>query len=184
MLRYLTEIRRGDQAETELMLVGRVLRPHGMRGAVVVEVESDEPSRFEPGSTLLVDRGALNPEPAVINSASWHRGRLLLELEGCSSLPQAESLRGCELVIPTRDAGPLGEGEYWAHDFLGLTVKNGAGDVLGEVVDMASSTAQDAMVVRDQEGLEFLVPLIGQFVLEVDVEGGWIEVSLPRGLVP
>ncbi|MBK5092886.1 MAG: hypothetical protein JJE48_05145, partial [Actinobacteria bacterium] len=101
--------------EAELLVVGRIDRPHGVRGAVIVAGMSDWPGRFSPGGRFLLEAAPSRFEDVTIRSCSSYKGRLLVSLSGIDDRDSAEVLRGCLLFIPAVEAVPLGEGEYWIH---------------------------------------------------------------------
>ena len=122
----------------ERLVVGRVLRPHGVRGELSVEVLSDAPERFAPGAELGVgDPDGPGPlAPAVVRAARLHQGRLLLSLEGVEDRDAADRFRGAWLSIPVADARPLDAGEFWPHQLVGLTVVDRQGRERGRVADV------------------------------------------------
>ena len=168
----------------ELLAVGKIMRPHGIRGALVVEPMTDWPERFSQGAKLLLERAPGRLEEVTVASGAAHKGRALLVLEGLGDRSGAEALRGCYLLIRPRDAFPLGEGEYWAHELVGLDVAGPRGEELGVVADVLCRRAQDLLMVRGEDGTEFGIPFVEQFVKEVDVERGVMKVELPEGMGP
>lgn len=169
--------------EDGLLAVGVILRPHGIRGAVVVEVLSDFPGRFLSGNRLLLEMEGTFRE-VVVNSSSPHKGRLLVYLEGVDDRGRAERLRNCRLWIPERQADTLGEGEYWIHELVGMRVLREDGSELGLVGDIALRDAQDSITVVRPDGHEFQVPFVGEFVKCVDIGDRTITVRLIEGMVP
>lgn len=167
-----------------LLVVGRIIRPHGIRGAVIVEAISDSPKRFSVGERLLLERRPALYRDLTVGSAARAGGRLVLSFVEVDGIDEAESLRGCHLLIPAERAAPLGEGEYWIHDIVGMDVEDEEGGVLGEVADFISGRAQDLLVVRDPGGREFQVPFVDEFVRRVDTGSSRITVRLIPGMGP
>jgi len=170
--------------EAELLVVGRINRPHGVRGAVIVEGMSDWPGRFSPGGRFLLEAAPSRFEDVTVRSCSSHKGRLLVSLAGIDDRDSAEVLRGCLLFIPAVEAVPLGEGEYWIHDLIGMSVLREDGDKLGEVTEFTSGASQDLLVVEDEKKQEFEIPFVGEFIKKVDREASSITVRVIEGLVP
>ena len=104
------------------VIVGRIGKAHGIRGAVTVEVRTDEPEvRFAPGSVLITDPEATGP--LVVEGAKWHSGRLLLDFEDVHDRTAAESLRGTMLSVDVDDdARPEDPDEFYDHQLVGLAV--------------------------------------------------------------
>ena len=93
-----TDSARNDLPET--VTVGRVLRPHGVRGDVAVEVLSDVPGRFEPGSSLLAAREGETPARLKVAAGRPHKGGVVVRFEGIDDRDRAEELRGMWLEVP------------------------------------------------------------------------------------
>ena len=136
------------------LVVGRVLRPHGVRGEVAVEVLSDAPDRFSPGAELAAgDPDGPQPlETAVVRAARLHLGRLLLTLEGVEDRDAADRYRGAWLSIPVTQARPLAPDEFWPHQLVGLAVVDRQGRRRGRVADVVPGAAHDLLAVELTEG--------------------------------
>jgi len=106
---------------------------------------------------------------------------MLLKLVGCDTRDAAQGLRGMLVQIRTTDAAPLGEGEYYTYQVEGLIVETDVGEVLGKVVDVIETGANDVYVVRGPRG-EVLLPAIHEVVLEIDLTAGRMRVHLLPGL--
>src|SRR5215472_1625504 len=101
------------------LVVGRVGRPHGIRGELTVQVHTDDPElRFAPGAVLATEPATRGP--LTIRSSRWHSGRLLVAFDGCTDRSRAEELRGTFLVMDSAEAGPAGPEEFYDHELIGL----------------------------------------------------------------
>ena len=163
-------------------MVGRIGRPHGVRGEVTVEVRTDDPDlRFVPGAVLRTDP----PErgPITIAGVHWHSGTLLLRLEGVDSREAAEAVRNTELVVPVAELPEIEDPDsYYDHQLVGLTVRLPDDAVLGEVTAILHE-AQDLLVVRLSDGRDVLIPFVAAIVPTVDIAGGFVVVDPPEGLL-
>lgn len=164
------------------LVVGRVGKPHGVRGEVTVEVRTDDPdTRFAPGTSLRtdpVDRG-----PLTVVEARPRSGGLVVAFEGVADRPGAEAIRGTVLVVDSADLPDLDVPDEWYdHELVGLAAVDPAGAPIGTVTDVVHSPAADLLVLRDGDGREHLVPFIAQMVPSVDVPGGRVVVDPPEGL--
>ena len=171
------------------VIVGRIGRPHGIRGEVVIGVRTDEPDhRFAVGATL--DVGERADEPAggarlTVASARWHSGQLLVAFAGITDRAAAAELTGRWLTV---DASQLPEivdpDEFRDHELIGLSVRTCAGKRVGIVADVLHY-GQDLLVVRRTDGQEgeSLVPFVKAIVPEVDVPGGVVVIDPPPGLL-
>ncbi|WP_214413441.1 ribosome maturation factor RimM [Sphaerisporangium fuscum] len=163
------------------LVVGRIGRPHGIRGEVTVEVRTDDPeARFAPGAALATDPAGTGP--LVVEGARWHKNILLLRFEGVSGRDAAEDLRGTMLLIDSADVPPSDDpDEFHDHQLIGLSVVTAEGESVGEIVDVLHH-GQDLLVVR-RGGDEVFVPFVKALVPEVDLEAGRVVVQAPPGLL-
>jgi 16S rRNA processing protein RimM len=163
--------------------VGRIGRPHGIRGDVVVGVRTDEPElRFAKGSRL--DTDPVNHGPLIVAACRWHSGDLLVRFEGITDRDAAAELRGTWLIVDSSTLGPLDDpDEFRDTDLVGLTVRTADGTVVGTIDDVLHS-GQDVLVVRPSTGSgEILIPFVKDIVPEVDVASGVVVINPPPGLL-
>jgi 16S rRNA processing protein RimM len=166
----------------DTVVVGRIGRPHGVRGEVTVEVRTDDPElRFVPGAVLRTDPA--DRGPITITRVHWHGTTLLLSIEGVDSREAAEGVRNTELLVDVADLPEIEDPDsFYDHQLVGLTAKLPDESVLGEVTAVRHE-AQDLLVVRRAEGGELLVPFVAAIVPTVDVAGGVVVVDPPEGLL-
>jgi 16S rRNA processing protein RimM len=164
----------------DLVLIGRVVKPQGRHGEVLVHPLSDRPDRFATlRKAFVTGTGDRAREVRVISS--WpHKGRHVLRLEGVDSIDEAERLRDCELRIAEEELAPLPEGSFYHHELTGLRVTDGAGGDVGVVEDvMETGAGAPILVIRGAEG-ETLVPLAVDFIKTVDLAGARIVIERPE----
>jgi 16S rRNA processing protein RimM len=160
-----------------MLLAGEAGKPHGLAGAIYVVPISDDPRRFETGSTLLrADGTAL-----VVESAHLHARRFLVKFEGVETRADAERLRG-PLYVSEDDVRDLDEDEFWPHDLEGCAVVDVTGEAVGTLDRVIPGAAQDLLAVVTPRG-ERLVPLVKEIVVAVDVDGRRITIDPPAGLL-
>ena len=157
--------------------MGRIGRPHGLRGEATVLPDSDDPDRFVVGARFTTDSGR---ELVVATVAPYRDRGLRIAFEGIRSREAIEELRGSSLLIEPSQRRPLVEGEFWEEQLIGLTAVDPGGDVLGEVTGVDLGPSQDRLVVTTGEGTEVLVPFVAGIV--GDPEGSTITVDPPSGL--
>jgi 16S rRNA processing protein RimM len=168
------------------LVVGRVGRPHGIRGELTVQVHTDDPDlRFAAGSVLATEPAERGP--LTISSSRWHSGRLLVTFAGCADRTMAEELRGTLLVMDSAEVGPTADpDEFHDYQLIGLEVVTVTGDPVGAVTDVLHQ-GQNLLVVRpapDHPGREeILVPFVAAIVPEVDVRAGRLVIDPPPGLL-
>jgi 16S rRNA processing protein RimM len=165
-----------------LVLVGRIARPHGLKGHVLVNPETDfAEERFVEGATLWT-RSSLGDEVLVITSARLQGARPIVGFEGFERLEDAERLAGLELRVPEDLLRPLAEGTYYQHQLIGCVVETAAGERIGEVARVDGGAAGSLLAIDGPRG-EILVPLAVDICTSVDVEARRITIEPPDGLL-
>ena len=172
---------------SETIVVGRIGKPHGVKGEVSVEPRTDEPDRrFADGARLKTQNkrpGASGPAHLTVAGTRWHSGRLLVRFEEIGDRTAAEEARGTLLSIPLDpDERPEDPEEYYDHQLVGLTVVTTDGRTVGELREIMHGSAQDLLVIT-ADGPDVLVPFVSALVPEVDVPGRRIVVEDLPGLL-
>ena len=163
--------------EHQLIVVGRVVAPWGVKGEVKVEVMTDFPDRFSPGEEVHID-GC----PMRIENSRWHKGRVTLKLDTVDSVEAAEKIRGRWLEIPSSKLRPLPQDQYYQFQLIGLEVWTTEGQHLGRIADILPTGSNDVYLVQGELG-ELLIPAIEDVVKSVELEKGRIVVELIAGLL-
>ncbi|MFC7547636.1 ribosome maturation factor RimM [Plantactinospora sp. GCM10030261] len=186
-----------------MLIIGRIGKPHGVRGEVTVEVRTDEPeTRFAPGSVLRTDPGEPRrtppadrpdsvagelfqvPEALTVAAVRWHQGRLLATFEGVGDRTVAEALRDVLLCVDSHEVpAPVDPDEFHDHQLVGLTVVDPLGTELGEITRIDHAPASDLLVLRRPEGRTALIPFVKAIVPEVDLAAGRVVADPPPGLL-
>ena len=173
--------------ETIEVVVGRIGKPHGIRGEVTVDVRTDEPDRrYVPGARLHAQppRGSAFSLPSLtVDRARWHQTTLLVTFEELADRNAAEAARGVLLraTVPA-DEIPEDPEEFYDHQLEGLAAYDVGGARLGEIAGLVHG-AQDLLRVRTTDGREALVPFVAALVPEVDLAGGRVVIADRPGLV-
>lgn len=166
----------------DMITVGRIVRPQGNKGEVVVAPETDfADERFCPGASVWrLDAGT--PARIAVTSSRPHNGRWVVGLAGVGSIDAAEALRGLELRIPADALRQLGPREYYVHELASCRVETADGRELGRVdrVDFGSGTP--VLVVTSARG-EVFVPLAEDICRRIDLAAGLIVIDPPEGLL-
>ncbi len=170
--------------------MGRVVKPHGVRGELVVDIRTDSPElRFAPGAVLGVQRGGGRAgansatETLVLAGARQHAGRLLVHAEGVTGREAAENLRGALLTVGSEELEPVDDPEeFHDHELEGLRAVLGTGEDLGVVDAIVHTPGGELLQVRTDDDRDVLVPFVAEIVPEVDVPGGRVVLDPPEGL--
>jgi 16S rRNA processing protein RimM len=169
------------EVQDDLIAIGRIGRPKGVRGDSFVEPWTDDPqARFAPGAVLHTDPPEVGPlTVAASNDAG---GRLVVRFDGVADREAAEALRGVRLLIPAAQRPPLSDpDDFYASDLVGLRAVAVDGTDLGPVRDVIDVAGADYLVV-EIDGRERLVPFVRAIVPTVDLAGGTLVVDAPEGL--
>lgn len=168
------------------LVVGRVVKAHGITGEVVVEVRTDDPdSRFAPGTRLRAKRPR-DGGPArsyVVEGARDHGARLLVRLAGVTDRDAADALRGSVFVIDSDELPPIDEPDtFYDHQLEGLRVRTVTGEQVGVVAEVLHTAAGELLAVKRDSG-ELLVPFVSAIVTSVSLDDGVVEIDPPEGLL-
>ena len=160
------------------VIVGRIRSAWGLRGDVSVEVLSDSPKRFAPGSFLR-----LRGKPTRVERSRKGKRGILVKLDAADDRTQAEALLGEELTVLPEQVEPLPDGVYYHFQILDMRVMTDADERLGVVSEIIVTGGNDVSVVHEEGRRDILIPAIPDVVLDVDVHNDVILVSLPDCLV-
>lgn len=169
-----------DSTEPRFLVIGRIIKPHGVRGEMRVEILTDLPERF----TWLeqVYLGEDDPQPVGVESVRFHKSFVLVQLAGYDSREAVAELRSQLLLVPEDEGIPLEEGEYYLYQLEGLEVYTDTGEHLGRIVEVLETKANNVFIVQGSRG-EVLLPDTDEVVLGIDFENGRMEVHLLPGLL-
>ena len=166
----------------DMAVVGRVARPHGLKGQVAVNPETDFiEDRFAAGSTVWT-RSAAGEERLTVASLRLQNGRPIVGFVGFDRIEDVERLAGLELRVPEDALQPLQPGTYYEHQLAGCVVETTAGDVVGEVTGVEGGAGASRVVVSGPRG-EILIPLAVDICVEIDVAHKRIRIDAPAGLL-
>lgn len=165
------------------IIVGRIGRPHGVRGDVVLSVRTDDPEvRFAVGTAL--DTGQARFGPLTVAAVRWQSGELIVRFKGVADRTAAGELTGTWLSVDSAVLQPLEDpDEFRDFELIDLTVRTAGGEVVGVIADVLHH-GQDLLVIKPAAGAEdILVPFVRAIVTEVDVRGGVVVIDPPPGLL-
>lgn len=169
----------------QMVVVGRVARSHGNKGAVIVNLDTDFPeARFRAGNVVRVQTGD-GVRALRIATARFQSGRPVLTLEGVGTMGDAEALAGAELRVPEAELAELPPGTFYHHELVGCLVTTASGDVIGTVAAIEGASGAHRLLVQppgdDRDPID--VPLAASICTEVDPQRRVIIVNPPEGLL-
>lgn len=165
-----------------LVRVGRVARPHGLAGQVVVDPDTDFlEDRFQAGREVFV-LGSDGPRALTIRSVRFHQGRPIVAFEGVDAIEAAEALGRGDLRMAESTLGPLPADAWFRHELVGCDVVTVAGDVVGRVTRVDGPMAASVLTVEGPRG-EVLVPFTDRLCPEIRPDARRIVIDPPEGLL-
>lgn len=171
-----------DMAREEILQVGVITSPHGVRGEVKVFPTTDDPKRFKKLKQVLLDTGK-GYDTLKIEGVKFFKNMVIVKFKGLDTMDDAERYRQKSLFVTRENAVRLSRNEYFIADLIGLRVIGEDGDEIGTLRDVMQTGANDVYVVERKEGGELLLPAIRQCVLEVDIDAGFVRVHILEGLL-
>jgi len=165
-----------------MALVGRIAKPHGLRGEVVVNPETDFiEERYAKGASLWT-RSVAGSEQLTIATSRVQNGRPIVGFEGFERIEDVERLAGLELRVPEDTLQPLPPGTYYEHQLVGCAVETVTGEHVGEVAKVEGGAGASRLVMNGPRG-EILIPLVVDICVEIDVTQRRIRIKAPDGLL-
>ena len=169
-----------DSSWPEFLIVGRIIRAHGVRGEVGMKIVTDYPERLQEIGRLYIGP---NYEPYHVKRIRSHRGGMLVQFEEIKDRDVAEALRGMLVHVHLDDAVPLGEGEHYLFQLEGIRVVTDTGEELGRMTGVIETGANDVYIITHPDGREILLPAIPDVIKQVDTSAGLMTVHILEGLV-
>jgi 16S rRNA processing protein RimM len=173
------------------VLLAHIVRPQGRQGEVLADIFTDFPERFSQRERLFLRPPGQGRHDAMreakVESHWLHKGRVVLKFAQVDSIPDAENLRGFDVVVAREQRMPLDGDAVYVSDLLGvrvIDVSRGGAAEAGEITDVEPEGAGPAMlVVRTPAGEELLIPFVRAYLRKMDIEAKRLEMDLPAGLL-
>jgi len=177
-----------DSPSPSYLIIGRVSRPHGVRGDLRVLALTPEPERLREIETVFVGRDPDNQTALTAYTITRARpdtkNEWLLHLVGIDTRDDAERFRGCYLFLPLSEAVPLAEDEVYLFQIIGAEVRTESGEVIGHLADYMETGAHGIYVVRGERYGEVLIPDVEGFIRDIRPTEKIMIVRLLPGLLP
>ncbi len=166
------------EIEMEKIKIGKIVNAVGLKGEVKVYNYSDSPEAYERADAIYMGDALL-----AVENVRLQKHMVILKLSGIDDRNGAEAAKGKDLFITEADLPVLPAGQFYVRDLIGMAVKEQDGTPLGKVVNVLQNTAQDIFEVERENGKQLLIPKVDEFVINIDMRQGEIEVRLPAGLL-
>jgi len=171
-----------NRQSPERIVVGRVRKPHGVRGEVAVEVFSDVVERFEVGGRLVARMLGGEVRTVIVASTRPHAQLRLLRFEGCEDRAAAELMRAAILEVDCSHVPPAAPGAFYYYELVGCRCVDRRSGVLGRVMDVIEDGGGLLLELESPRG-RLLIPFVQDYLVSVDIGHGVIELDLPENLV-
>ena len=162
--------------------VGRILKPYGNKGQLLVYLETDDPLRYEKLESVFVE---INQEriPFIISAIELLRGaKAILKFEDTDSVTEAQSFTGLKLFLPVSGLPPLGKEQFYFHEVTGYSVIDEEKGDIGTIADVLEYPSQILLQVRSG-GKEILIPAVNEVIIRIDKQNRIIHIRAPEGLI-
>ena len=171
--------------ESSLLLIGRISKAHGIRGEVSVAMYTDSPSLLRNG--VYLQKSSSSPVFHEVKTYRAHHGATLVQFAGIVDRNAAEALRGVEILIPESHLPEPNDDEVYIYRLMGLTVlhmeESGFRTPLGKISNIAEPAGQELWTISAEGEEDILFPAIPEFVLDIDLDEGFVCISPPPGLI-
>jgi 16S rRNA processing protein RimM len=165
--------------EPVYLTVGFLRRPHGLHGEIIMDLHTDFPERLKSGRKLFLGE---EHTPMTLASARPHAKGMLIKFKGVETPEDVGKFRNQWVFVKASDMPPLPEGRLYQHELFGFSVVDEDDKLLGELVEILETGANDVYVVKDANGRELLLPAIPSVILKLDPDSRLIRVHLLEGL--
>ena len=165
--------------EPVYLVVGFLRRAHGVQGEIIMDLHTDFPERFRSGRKLFVGD---EHKVMTVESVRSHAKGMLIKFKGIETPEETARFRNQWVYIQATDAPPLPEGQIYQHELFGFQVVDENENLLGELVEIIETGANDVYVVKNESGKEILLPAIPSVILDLDPVRRFMRVHLLEGL--
>jgi len=163
----------------EKIKIGRIVNAVALRGEVKVYNYSGYKERYEELSRIIVE-----DKEFEIEKVRYQQHMVILKLAGVNDRNAAEAMKNKDVYITEDDLLELPEDTFYIRDLIGLSVIDAeTGETIGKLKDVLQPSAQDIYVVKRKEGSDVLIPVVSEFVKEVNVAEGFVKVHLIEGML-
>lgn len=166
-----------SNTEPEFITIGTIVSPWGLRGHIKVTVETDFPQRFSSSSQIYIDRRIM-----IIDEASWHKGQVIVKLQGVDTGEKADELVGRVIEIHHSQLFNLENDVYFHFQLVGLDVVTSGGDTLGKITEILKTASADVYVINGSGG-EILIPATDEIIKSIDLDKGVMVIEPMVGLL-
>ncbi|KAA3608433.1 MAG: 16S rRNA processing protein RimM [Calditrichaeota bacterium] len=164
-----------------MYLIGKVLKPQGIKGEVKTEIITSFPEHFEELSEVFLDEDA---NIAIeIEKTRFAKNFVYIKFRNIQSRNEAEKLRNKNLYIPESELFPLEDDEFYHHQIIGLDAVSEQGDYIGKITDVETYPENDMLIIKSKDKMTHLVPVVKELIKDVDIESQIVTIKVIDGLL-
>lgn len=168
--------------EDEVFKIGKLLKPHGIKGEIAFDFDSDIFDRVDCPYLIFKIDGIL--VPFFIKEYRFKNAdTALITLQDVSSDIEAKTFKGLDVYFPRKYMTEEEEPEYTLEYFKGFSVIDKKLGHVGEIIDVDESTINTLFLLKDKDGNDLIIPASDDFVSDIDTEKQILYVDLPEGLI-
>jgi len=161
--------------------VGRINKPHGIKGEIELSVLTDYPKRFKHGARFSLSPPLDDLDAVYVESVKSKKNVLILKFKEINDRDGADRLRGHDLVIEEADLMSLPSDSYWQYDLIGLKVSTIDGRELGVIKEILSGKGHDVFVVENSK--QYLIPAIKEVIKDINIKEGQMVIAPTPGML-
>ena len=165
----------------EFLEVGKIINTHGLRGDVKIVTWTDYPEDFEEIERVYIRRKTAD-EVLNITNVKYQKNNIIVKFKEIADINEAEKYKNLVVYADREDLPELEEGAHYIADLIGLTVIDEDGEVIGELIDVFNTGANDIYDVKRSGKRNLLLPVIDEVVKDIDLENKKITVHVMEGL--
>lgn len=167
-----------NRFEPAYVLIGKLGRPHGIKGEIMMQIISDIPQHLRQGRKVFLGK---DKQEFTITNVRPKNTALLISFENMNNPEDVRKLTNQNVFVAVKDLPPLPVGTYYHHQLIGLSVME-ADQLIGVIEDILITGANDVYVVRETNGKELLIPAIDSVILDIHLQEHRMDVVIPEGL--
>jgi len=162
--------------------LGKIVKKYSFKGELLIKLDSDDPEIYTEMESVFVEKNK-SLIPFFIERSSLHKSELLrVKFEDINNDEDTDPLLKCDLYLPLEFLPKLTGNKFYYHEIIGYTVEDKNFGEVGTITGVNDSTSQ-ALFEIDRNGKEVLIPLIDDFIKNVDRETKTLQLEVPKGLI-
>jgi 16S rRNA processing protein RimM len=163
--------------------LGKIAKKFSFKGEVLLYLDTDEPELYENMESVFVDINN-NLIPFFIEQSALHKNDFLrVKFEDVNSEADADEILGHDIYLPLKMLPKLEGNKFYFHEVIGFDIEDKRLGIIGKIVSINDSAAQPLFEVLKDGVTEILIPMIDQFLVEIDRKNKKVKMDLPEGLI-